>query len=80
LNEQDFRDFEELFATTAWRRIVKDAEDAVRERQEFALNARSYEEVCFYRGEVAQLATLINLEQAIALAKLARLEEEEGDQ
>jgi hypothetical protein len=77
MNEQELRDFEELFATNAWRRMVKDAEDAIREREAAALGARSFEEVCFYRGEVAQLSVLVSLEQAIAMAKLARLEEDD---
>lgn len=77
MTDQDFRDFEELFATNAWRRMVSDAQDAIREREQYALNANSIEEVYFYRGEATQLAILVNLEQAIALAKAARLDEDD---
>jgi hypothetical protein len=77
MTEQEIRDFEELFATNAWRRMVDDAEDAIREREAAALNARSFEEVCFYRGEATQLSVLVSLEQAIALAKAALLEQDD---
>jgi hypothetical protein len=77
MNEQDIREFEEMFATNAWRRIVKDAEEAIQHREALALQASSWEEVCFYRGEAAQLGTLVSLEQAVALMKLALLDEED---
>jgi hypothetical protein len=77
MTEQELRDFEELFATNAWQRMVKDAEDAIREREAAALRAQSFEEVCFYRGEVSQLSVIVSLEQAIAMAKLARLDEDD---
>ena len=77
MTDQDFRDFEQLFATNAWRRMVKDAEEAIREREQFALQANSIEEVYFYRGEATQLAIIVNLEQGIALAKAARLDEDD---
>lgn len=67
MDTQELRDFEEMFATTAWRRMVKDAEEAIEARETAALNATSWDEVCYYKGEVAQLSILINLEQGVRL-------------
>lgn len=76
MEREELRNFEELFATVAWRRMVKDAEEAIRDREAAALNARNFEEVCFYKGEVAQLAVLVNLEAAVRLAA-AQFEEDD---
>lgn len=77
MDRQELRDFEEMFATTAWRRMVKDAEEAIRNREASALNASTFEEVCFYKGEVAQLAILVNLENGVRL--VAAQSEEDDD-
>lgn len=66
MDNQYFQDLEELFGTAGWRRIVRDAEEAIRDREANALHARSYDEVCFLRGEATQLATLVSLEASIA--------------
>lgn len=77
MDKQELRDFEEMFNTTAWRRMVKDAEEAIRNREAAALNASTFDEVCFYKGEVSQLAVIVNLETAVRLAAAQALEEED---
>lgn len=66
MTQDELRDFEELFATNGWRRLVADAEEALRQREQAALYAQSWDEVCFYRGEAAQLGVLVSLEAAVA--------------
>jgi hypothetical protein len=77
MDAQELRDFEEMFATTAWRRMVKDAEEAIRNREAAALRANNFEEVCYYKGEVAQLSVLISLETAVRLAAAQSAEDDE---
>lgn len=77
MDAQELRDFEELFGTTAWRRMVKDAEEAIRNREAAALNANTFEEVCFYKGEVAQLAILVNLENGVRLVAAQSIDEDD---
>lgn len=77
MDEQEIRELEETFSTLGWRRLVADAEAAIRDREAAALQARSFEEVCFLRGEAAQLFYLVNLERAIQMAKAQAEEEEE---
>lgn len=77
MDQQYFNDLEELFRTQGWQRLVRDAEEAIRQREASALYARSYDEVCYLRGEAAQLATIVNLESSIATL---RAELEGGDE
>jgi hypothetical protein len=74
---QELRDFEEMFATTAWRRMVKDAEEAIRNREAAALQAQTLEELYFYKGEAAQLAILVNLENGVRLVAAQSIEEDD---
>lgn len=77
MDEQEIRDLEETFGTNGWRRIVSDAEAAIRDREAAALQARNFEEVCFLKGEAAQLYYIVNLQRAIEMAKAQAEEEEE---
>lgn len=76
MDQQYFDDLEELFRTPGWRRIVRDAEEAIREREAHALHAGSFDQVCFLRGEATQLATLVSLESTIAMLR-AQLQDDE---
>ncbi len=67
MTPQELRDFEEMFATNAWKRVVSDAQEALRERELAALSARTWEQVVFYKGEAAQLGVIISLENAVLL-------------
>ena len=78
MDEQYFNDFNEMFATNGWRRMVKDAEAAIRDREAAALQARSIEQVAYMRGEATQLSVIVNLEAAMALLK-AQYEEDEDE-
>lgn len=77
MDEQFFNDFEEMFATAGWRRMVKDAEAAIRDREAAALQARTIDQVAFMRGEATQLSVIVSLEAAIAMLKAQHEEEDE---
>jgi hypothetical protein len=79
MTAQELRDFEEMFATNAWKRMMSDAEEALRERELGALAAQTWEQVCFFKGEAAQLHILLSLETAIRLAA-ANSFDDEGDE
>jgi hypothetical protein len=78
MDPNEIRDLEEMFATNGWRRIAADAEAAIAERGSRALGARSWDEVVFSQGEVAQLQVLVALEATVALQKRA-LEEQDDE-
>jgi hypothetical protein len=79
MDDQFFNDFEEMFATNGWRRMVKDAESAIRDRESAALQAKNIEDVYFMRGEATQLSIIISLEQAMAMLK-AQYEEDQEEE
>jgi len=78
MDPQEIRELEEMFATNGWRRLAADAEKAIEERSSRALGARSWEEVLFLQGEVAQLQIIVSLEAAVALQKSV-LEEQDDE-
>jgi hypothetical protein len=75
-DRQHYEDLITTFGTTGWRRIVEDAQAAIEDRKNAAIMAKSFEEVCYLRGEAEQLATLVNLEQVTRLM-LDQLDEED---
>lgn len=50
-----------MFGTMGWRQLLEDASDEIRALQESALNAASYEEVMYMRGQADVLTRLISL-------------------
>lgn len=69
MDEQEIRELEEMFATNGWRRLMKDAEENIVQREKAALGAPTIEVLRFMQGEAAQLASLISLPAAVALIK-----------
>lgn len=63
---QYFDELEHTIGTPGWRRIVDDAKKQVYQFQCAALEeARSFEQVCYMRGQAEQLAYLINLPETL---------------
>lgn len=75
MDQEEFRDWEQLFATNGWLRIVRDAEEAIELRKERLLAAKSIDEVRFIQGEVAQLSILVALETAVRMQEAAQAED-----
>jgi hypothetical protein len=69
---EEIRDLEDMFATDGWRRVIKDATEALREREINALyGSKSYEDIMYLRGEVAQLSALVSLPEQVRFHKNA---------
>lgn len=63
MDQEAINDFEELFASKGWKRLLLDAESEIEALQLNALeNAKSFEEVCYMRGQSSQLLALLSLE------------------
>lgn len=56
-----YDNLDEMFGTMGWRQLLEDASDEIRALQESALNAASYEEVMYMRGQADVLTRLISL-------------------
>lgn len=78
MDEVEFRDWEHLFGTNGWTRLVRDAAEAIELRKEKLLRASSIDEVRFIQGEVAQLSILVHLESAIRLQYAADQDPDSG--
>jgi hypothetical protein len=77
VDENEYKMFEELFATRGWQEVVSEAEDAVEARKEQLTAANSIDEVRFLQGEIRQLRILASMETAIDLKR--RMEAEHAD-
>lgn len=75
--EKYFEDLEEMFATQGWRNLVEEARSQLYQYQSDALEQTTWDKVCELRGQVMQLARLINLEEVTAFMK-AQHEEARG--
>lgn len=64
-----YEELEEMFATPGWRNLVKEATDQLNEWKELMPQLRSWDQVNELRGQMLQLARLINLEEVTALMK-----------
>lgn len=69
---------EELFTSSGWRILSKDAEAQIYQNQADALDCRSWDAVNVLRGKNLQLLELVNLEAVTTMQKQL-LEEEEDD-
>ena len=61
-----YNDLEELFGTSGWRHLLEEARKQIYQFQAEALEAKSFEQVCYLRGQAEQLARLINLPETTA--------------
>lgn len=62
-----FDDLEAMFATAGWRHLIDEARKQIYQFQADALErTRSFEEICYLRGQAEQLARLINLPDTTA--------------
>lgn len=70
LSDADIEYFNDLtftFGTRGWKRICEEAHKQIYQYQADALEkARSYDEVCYLRGQAEQLARIIGLEDLTA--------------
>jgi hypothetical protein len=82
---KEMRDYEELFATTGWKRIQEDCEHKARLLRQSAINATTIEALAEVRGRAQVLDYFATLESAIdsyfaevvSVARQAREEERE---
>jgi hypothetical protein len=72
--EEYYRDYEELFATKGWKRMIREAEEMVQTLSDGAVYAPSWDHLCFTKGQVDQLTFLVNLEEVVEQQK--RIEED----
>lgn len=63
--QREYDEYQEMFATPGWRRVMATAEQQIYELQADALEAKSWEEVCMLRGRASTLAELFNLESTM---------------
>ena len=76
---QELREWDELFSTKAWAKLVSQAQVELDNLASLALGgAKEYAEVTYLRGQATQLEALINLEDAIL--NLAKAEAEENEE
>ena len=70
-----YEELEEMFATPGWRNLVKEASDQLTEWKELMPQLRSWDQVNELRGQMLQLARLLNLEEVTAMMKRQAEEE-----
>ena len=73
--EKYFDDLEEMFATPGWRNLVEEAKAQIYQFQSDALERPTWDSVCELRGQVMQLARLVNLEEVTAFMRAQALSE-----
>lgn len=61
-----FDDLEDMFGSRGWKHLTDEARKQIYQFQAEALEARSYEQVCYLRGQAEQLARLVNLPEITA--------------
>jgi hypothetical protein len=71
---------EEMFATEGWQNLVDEAKAQIYQYQCDAFQARSWEDFVELRGKVAQLSSVVNLEEVTRLMKANYLAELEADE
>ena len=65
--QKEFDEYQEMFATPGWRRLVDTLEKQIYEHQAGALEVASWEKVCELRGRATAFAELTNLEDVLQL-------------
>jgi len=61
-----YDDLESMFGTRGWKHLCEEARKQIYQFQAEALEAKSYEQVCYLRGQAEQLARLVNLAEITA--------------
>ena len=74
-----FDDLESMFGTAGWRIIVDEARKQIYQFQADALEAKSYEAICFLRGQAEQLARLVNLQDVTITLRAQHAVEDDED-
>jgi hypothetical protein len=64
-----FNSLEDTFGTAGWRALIEDAKREIYELQASALEAASYEEIMFMKGQAEVLNRLINLPEITAATR-----------
>ena len=73
---QELREWDELFSTAGWKRLLDQAGTELENLQINALNGtKEYSDVTFLRGQAVQLYNLIHLEDTILNVAKAEAEE-----
>lgn len=72
-----FNDLEDMFGTPGWRNLVDDAKREIYELQATALEAASYEEIMFMKGQAEVLNRIVNLRDITAATKSQHEENDE---
>jgi hypothetical protein len=67
--ENYFNALEDTFGTAGWRNLVEDAKREIYELQASALEAASYEEIMFMKGQAEVLNRIVNLRDITAATK-----------
>lgn len=76
MDEQEWNDFEELFGSSGWRRLVEQAKSEVEALKDVLVTPCEYDAVQFHRGQISQLNALIYMEDMLTSL---RNEQEEDD-
>ena len=77
---QTLRDWDELFSTAGWKRLCEEITSEIKGLEHVTLHdAKTFDEVSFYRGQAFQLSNIINLEDTILNMAKAEREAEEED-
>lgn len=80
LTQEDIKYYDDLaymFGTAGWRNLVDEARKQIYHFQAQALEAKSWEEVCYLRGQAEQLVRLINLQDMTTTLRASAETEEE---
>lgn len=76
---QYFDDLESMFGTAGWRIVMDEARKQIYQFQADALEAKSYEQVCYLRGQAEQLARLLNLQDVTTTLRAQHETEDEEE-
>ena len=75
--QQYFDEMYEMFGTKGWKSLVTEAQEAIEQRKEQLVMAKSLDEMRYIQGEIAQLRNIESLETVVALRERG-LKAEEG--
>lgn len=68
MDNEERKDFEDLFASNGWKRLIEQAELEIEGIKDALVGPIPYEQVQFFRGQIAQLQTFVHMEGILASA------------
>ena len=76
-----YDDFDEMFATNGWKKLMEECKEEIYNRQASSLEAKTWDQVVENRGAAQMLNYLLSLETILDLQKeeAEEVAEEEGE-